>query len=81
MEENLLTVQQVASQLGVTDGAIRLALSQGRLPFSEMYGRKLITHADLEAYRQRSRPNGEKRIGRPPKQQAVQGYGSGVVNA
>ena len=69
MEDNLLTVQQVASHLGVTDGAIRLALSQGRLPFIEKYGRKLVTKADVDVYRQRAQPNGEKRVGRPRKGQ------------
>lgn len=75
MEDNFLTVQQVAADLGVTDGAIRLALSQGRLPFVEKYGRKLVAAVDVEAYRQRAQPNGVKRVGRPRKGQEAAGNG------
>ncbi len=69
MEDNLLTVQQVALHMGVTDGAVRLALSQGRLPFIEKYGRKLVTITDADTYRQRAQPDGQKRVGRPRKGQ------------
>lgn len=67
MEDEFLTVQQAASQLSVTDGAIRLALSQGRLPSVQKYGRKLIARPDLDAYQQRTQPEGVKRVGRPRK--------------
>ena len=67
MEDTLLTVQQVAAELGVTDGAIRLALSQGRLSSVEKFGRKLIERADMDAYRQRTQPDGVKKAGRPRK--------------
>jgi excisionase family DNA binding protein len=71
MEETLLTVQQAAAELGVTDGAVRLALSQGRLSSVEKFGRKLIERADmdaykhLDAYKQRTQPDGVKKAGRP----------------
>jgi excisionase family DNA binding protein len=67
MDDDFLTVQQAASRLRVTDGAVRLALSQGRLPFVEKYGRKLIAHPDLNAYQQRTQPEGVKKVGRPHK--------------
>jgi len=67
MEDTLLTVQEAAASLGVTDGAVRLALSQGRLPSVEKYGRKLVAWPDLDVYRQRTRPGGVKRVGRPRK--------------
>lgn len=73
MEDNLLTVQQAAVHLGVTDGAVRLALSQGRLPFIEKYGRKLVTMLDVDTYRQRAQPDGQKRVGRPRKGQDAAG--------
>ncbi len=63
----MLTVQDAALELGVTDGTIRTALSEGRLPFVEKYGRKLIIRTNLEIYRQRTQPNGKKRVGRPHK--------------
>jgi len=69
MEDDFLTVQQAASKLSVTDGAIRLALSQGRLPFVEKYGRKLIARPALDAYQQRTQPEGVKKVGRPRKGQ------------
>jgi len=67
MEDTLLTVQEAAASLGVTDGAVRLALSQGRLPSVEKYGRKLVAWPDLDVYRQRTQPGGVKRVGRPRK--------------
>lgn len=67
MEETLLTVQQAAANLGVTDGAVRLALSQGRLSSVEKFGRKLIERADLDAYKRRTQPDGVKKVGRPRK--------------
>lgn len=73
MEETLLTVQQAAAELGVTDGAVRLALSQGRLSSVEKFGRKLIERADLDAYRQRTQPDGVKKVGRPRKRQEMAG--------
>lgn len=71
MEDILFTVQEAAELLGVTDGAIRLALSQGRLPTVEKYGRKLVTRPDLDAYKQRTQPGGVKRVGRPRKGQEL----------
>ncbi len=51
----------------MTDGTVRIALSENRLPFAVVFGRKVIARADLEAYRQRTRPDGEKPKGRPRK--------------
>ncbi len=63
--DDLLTVQQVAKMLNITEGAIRTALSENRLPFTEKYGRKLIARADVLAYQQRTRISGDKPKGRP----------------
>ena len=62
----LLTVQDAAKSLGVTDITIRAALTGGRLPFVEKYGRKLIKRSDVEKYRARTQPEGKPRVGRPP---------------
>lgn len=65
--ETFLTVKDAAVKIGVSESAIRNATLEGRLPFTRMYGRKLIAPDDLEAYRQRAHPEGEKLKGRPPK--------------
>jgi excisionase family DNA binding protein len=61
----LLTVQESAAQIGVSETAIRNATLEGRLPFVRLYGRKLIEPVALEAYRQRTQPKGVKQRGRP----------------
>lgn len=66
----ILTVPQCAERLGVSQGAVRVAIYEGRLPAIEMYGKRLVMAASLETYRQRSQPSGEKRVGRPPKNAA-----------
>ncbi len=66
-EEELLTVQDAARELDVTDGAVRLAILKGRLQSTMKYGRKLIMRADIEEYKRRTRPTGEKPRGRPRK--------------
>lgn len=65
--QGYLTVQEVARELQVSDGAIRAAVSEGRLPSTVAFGRKLISRSDLDDYKQRTRPNGEKPKGRPRK--------------
>jgi excisionase family DNA binding protein len=67
-EEQYLTVQDAAKELGLAETTIRTSLSKGRLPHRMLFGRKLIARADMETYRQRTQPSGEKRIGRPKKQ-------------
>ena len=68
--EAFLTVQEAAQELQVTEGAVRLALSQARLAHTLKYGRKLIARHDLAAYKQRTQPEGVKRVGRPAGSQA-----------
>lgn len=53
--------------LCVTEGAIRAAMLEGRLAFSYVLGRKVMTRADVEAYRARTQPDGTKPRGRPRK--------------
>ncbi|MGI4789499.1 MAG: helix-turn-helix domain-containing protein [Janthinobacterium lividum] len=68
----MLTVPQAAKELGVTQGSVRIAIYEGRLPSVEMYDRKLIAQADLDAYKKRSQPDGVKKVGRPRKAQETQ---------
>ena len=70
MESNeLLTVVEAAHELCVTPPAVHSALYEGRLPCVVKYGRKLIARPDLDAYKQRTQPNGVKKVGRPRKGQ------------
>ncbi len=65
--EVLLTAREAAEELGVHVGTVHNAFQDNRLPFVALYGRKLIRRADLEAYKQRTRPDGVKPLGRPRK--------------
>lgn len=65
----LLTVPEVALELGVTQPAVRNAIYENRLPSVNMYGRHLIARRDLDAYKQRTQPGGVKKVGRPRKEQ------------
>ena len=65
--KDLLTAPEVCNELSISRGAVHNAMTEGRLPFTVMYGRKLISRTDLDAYRQRTRPEGEKPRGRPRK--------------
>lgn len=65
--ETLLTVQEAALRIGVSESAIRNAMLQGRLPFVAMFGRKLIEQEALSTYQRRTQPGGAKARGRPPK--------------
>jgi len=62
-----LTVRQSALKLGVSETAVRNATLQGRLPYSVLYGRKLVATVDLQSYKDRTQPRGIKSVGRPPK--------------
>lgn len=63
--EEFLTIPETAQALGLAVSSIHDALYQGRLAFVKMYGRKLITRAEVENYRARTQPTGSKRRGRP----------------
>ena len=65
--EVLLTAREAAQELGIHTGTVHKAFQENRLPFVALYGRKLISRVDLEAYKQRTRPGGEKPKGRPKK--------------
>lgn len=67
MSGELLTVQDAAIELGITEVSVRSALNRQRLPYVEKYGRKLIACADLAVYKQRTQPEGVKKVGRPIK--------------
>ena len=68
-DEQYLTVQEACAELGLAETTIRTTLSKGRLPFVQKYGRKLISRTDLDVYKQRTQPEGVKRVGRPRKMQ------------
>jgi predicted DNA-binding transcriptional regulator AlpA len=67
-DTDLLTVPEVARELGITQGAIRIAIYERRLPSLEKYGRRLVARPDLNHYKQRTQPEGVKRVGRPRKE-------------
>jgi excisionase family DNA binding protein len=62
-----LTIQEASGFLGISEGAVRIAILEKRLPFVTKYGRKLIKQSDVDAYKQRTQPEGVKRTGRPKK--------------
>lgn len=68
-ESQFVTVQEAAAELSIHEATVRKAFYESRLPFVEMYGRKLIPRADLDAYKARTQPAGEKKVGRPRKVQ------------
>jgi excisionase family DNA binding protein len=59
-QQELLTVQEAAAQIGVTEATIRTATLNGRLPFVRRRLRSWIAPADLRAYQERTQPTGEK---------------------
>ena len=61
----MLTVPEVAQELGLSQTTIRTAIYENRLPAIKMFGRPIISRSDMEDYRQRTRPDGEKPKGRP----------------
>ncbi len=65
--ETLLTAREAAQELSVHTGTVHKAFQENRLPFVALYGRKLISRAALDAYKERTRPDGEKPRGRPRK--------------
>ena len=67
--EVLITAREAAEELGVHVGTVHGAFQEGRLPFTALYGRKLISRAALDAYKKRTRPDGVKPRGRPRKAQ------------
>lgn len=67
MDDNLLTVPQVAGLLGVAQSAVRNAIYEGRLVAVEAYGKRLIRPEAVEAYRARTQADGVKKAGRPRK--------------
>ena len=67
LNEVLLTAREAAAEMGVHVGTVHNAFQEDRLPFVALYGRKLISCADLDAYKERTRPGGDKPKGRPRK--------------
>lgn len=63
--EVLLTAREAAKELDIHVGTVHNAFQQSRLPFIALYGRKLISRADLEAYKPRTRPKGDLEPGGP----------------
>jgi len=63
VEEEYLTVKETATLIGVSPSSIWQAIRENRLPCV----RKLVIREDVEAYRQRTQPDGVKSKGRPRK--------------
>lgn len=64
--EEYMTVEDAAKSLGVTISAVKNAISDGRLASQKVLGRRVVTAVDVEEYRARTQPGGEKPKGRPP---------------
>lgn len=65
-----LTPEQAAKLLGVSVVTIRSAVRDKRLDARPACG-ILIPREALEEYRRRTQPHGEKRVGRPRKQETI----------
>jgi excisionase family DNA binding protein len=66
----LLTVTEAAAKSGLAVTTLRTAIARNTIASTRLYGRILISTADLDAYIKRTRPDGIKRSrqsGRPPK--------------
>ena len=66
--DDLLTMMEAAKDANVHQASIYLAVSEGRLPCVERYGKKLIRPSDLAIYKERiGMRNGHKaKIGEVP---------------
>ncbi len=65
--KDLLTIREAAASLGIAESTMRTATLEGRIPFVVVLNRKLLRKRDLDAYRARTQPTGEKLRGRPRK--------------
>ena len=68
--EKLMTMNEAAAQIGVSLSAIRNATQEGRLPFVNAFGRKLIERAALAEYQARTQIDGVPPRGRPARRPA-----------
>ena len=64
-------MQEGAAESGLAETSIRTSVAKGSLRSTVKFERKLIARADLNAYRQRTQPDGVKKVGRPRKGQEV----------
>ena len=60
-----LNVAASAVLLGVHPGTIRKAISDGRLKSARVYGRVVVSRAELERYQTETYPDGVVKRGRP----------------
>jgi excisionase family DNA binding protein len=65
--DDLLTAEQAAALLGIAPGTVRAVMTKGRIPVVKIYGRRLLRKEDVEAYKERSQPEGKPVTGRPKK--------------
>ena len=66
-EGDFLTVQDVSNFLGIGMVAVRTSIRDGRLPSQRIFGRIVVKREDAQAYKDRTQPDGVKRVGRPKK--------------
>jgi len=64
---DLITVQEAATLLNTHPQAVFNALREGRLRGEKVLGRIVLKRSEVEAYLQRTRPDGVKPRGRPKK--------------
>ncbi len=76
----MLTVQDASRETGLSEVTIRSAMARNRIPFVEMYGRKLIRRVDMESYRRTAR-RGRPRKARPEVLNSEAAYERAMVNA
>ncbi len=65
--DDYLSIPEAATYSGVVEQTIRNAVSDGRLPSVKKFGKNLVKRADMDAYKQRTQPEGVPRVGRPRK--------------
>ena len=64
-DSTFFNVEETARKLGVHPGTVRKAISGGRLKSTLIYGRVVVSSAELERYRAATYPDGVPRRGRP----------------
>lgn len=64
-DSTYFNVDESARELGVHPGTVRKAISDKRLKSTRVYGRVVVSRAELERYRAETYPEGVAKRGRP----------------
>lgn len=65
--DDYVTQEKAAELLGIKLQSVRNQIALGNLPTTTFFGERVIPKAAIEAYRQRTQPDGEPKRGRPRK--------------